>query len=239
MRTELIVALAISVYFAAGVSAATAVDGLGDSLPTGAIQRLGALRMRCHAKDLAYLPDGRGVVLTSGYVDIWDLAKGEQQLHAHVSRQHLMSVDVRADGKMLLLGDSRAGSASGRSRRRKSSVTGTPGTGRYAACATRPTRRACSLPATSRSARRSGISPRERSSFASTARWPCCGRARSTARTARPPSSVAGTSPTRPMTWRCGSSARRRSWGGACRDQERPGVSFAIQGGEVYTLAGR
>ena len=105
MRIELLVALAIGAYIAASVSAATVVDSLGDPLPTGATQRLGTLRMRCHAKDLAYLPDGRGVVITSGYVDIWDLAKGEQQSHTHVSRQHLMSVDVRGDGKVLLLGD--------------------------------------------------------------------------------------------------------------------------------------
>jgi len=107
MRTQLLVSLVIAAPIAVSVSAPPAVDGLGDPLPTGAIQRLGTLRMRCHAKDLAYLPDGRGVVLTNGYVDIWDLAKGEQQSHTHVSRQHLMSVHVRADGKVLLLGDYR------------------------------------------------------------------------------------------------------------------------------------
>ena len=105
MKVELLVLLGLVTSVASSITAAAAVDHLGDALPSGALQRLGTLRMRCYAGGLAYLPDGRGVILTGGYVDIWDLVKGERQSHTNVSKQVLISLDVRGDGNALLLGD--------------------------------------------------------------------------------------------------------------------------------------
>jgi len=81
------------------------LDSLGDRLPQGAVQRLGTLRMKFGCAGLAYLPDGSGVMLRGGYVEIWDLAKGERRSQTKVSAAPLTSVDVRSDRKVLLLGD--------------------------------------------------------------------------------------------------------------------------------------
>ncbi|MCE5239852.1 WD40 repeat domain-containing protein [bacterium] len=78
----------------------------GEPLPTGAVQRLGTLAMRYGGVGgLAYLPDGRGVVLTGGRVDIWDLSRGTRQSSTVVSPAGLVSVQLRRDGAVLLLGD--------------------------------------------------------------------------------------------------------------------------------------
>ncbi len=87
-------------------AAGQALDSLGEPLPEGAIQRLGTLRMRYGGVGgLAYLPDGRGVLLTGGYVHIWDLVEGETQSRTKVSGSRLTCVQLRSDGKVLLLGD--------------------------------------------------------------------------------------------------------------------------------------
>jgi WD40 repeat protein len=86
--------------------AAEANDALGDPLPAGAGQRLGTLRLRCAAPGgLAYLPDGRGVILAAGSVEIWDLALGQRQSSTKVSPSPLTTVQRRRDGQVLLLGD--------------------------------------------------------------------------------------------------------------------------------------
>ncbi|MBI2300536.1 MAG: PQQ-binding-like beta-propeller repeat protein [Armatimonadetes bacterium] len=83
-----------------------AKDALGDPLPAGAVQRLGTLRMRyAGVGGLAYLPDGRGVVLSGGNVDLWDLADGTRQSSTAVSPSALTTLQLRRDGKVLLLGD--------------------------------------------------------------------------------------------------------------------------------------
>jgi WD40 repeat protein len=81
-------------------------DRYGDPLPAGAIQRLGTLCLRYGGVGgLAYLPDGRGVVLTGGSVDLWDLVQGRRQSHTAVSTSALVSVQLRRDGQALLLAD--------------------------------------------------------------------------------------------------------------------------------------
>ena len=106
MRTELCLLLGLLALTSLSEAAAQAVDSLGEPLPAGAIQRLGSLRMRYGGiGGLAYLPDGRGVVLSGGYVHIWDLANGELQSQTKVSGAGLTSVRLRSDGKALVLGD--------------------------------------------------------------------------------------------------------------------------------------
>ena len=99
----------LSLCLLLGVTSAMAQEAKdlhGQPLPAGAAQRLGTLVMRYGgAGGLAYLPDGRGVVLTGGSVDIWDLATGQRQSRTLVSQSALVSVQLRRDGKVLLLGD--------------------------------------------------------------------------------------------------------------------------------------
>ncbi len=84
-----------------------AVDSLGDALPKGAIQRLGTLKMRYGSVGgLAYLPDGRGVVLTGANVHIWDLDAGALESSTQVAGATLTSAEMREDGQAMLLGDS-------------------------------------------------------------------------------------------------------------------------------------
>jgi WD40 repeat protein len=54
---------------------------------------------------LAYLHDGRGVVLVGRQVELWDLAAGQRQSTTEVSPVTVSSVQVRQDGKVLLLSD--------------------------------------------------------------------------------------------------------------------------------------
>ena len=83
-----------------------AVDSLGDPLPEDAIQRLGTLKMRYGGiGGLTYLPDGRGVVLYGGNVHLWDLAEGRLESDNPVSSRSLAAVELRQDGKALLLAD--------------------------------------------------------------------------------------------------------------------------------------
>ncbi len=105
MKEELLLMIGLLIVAAVPEVAADALDSLGDPLPKGAVQRLGTLRMRYGGvSDLAYLPDGRGVILTGTYVDIWDLAKGEMQSRTQVAAAGLASARLRTDGKALLLG---------------------------------------------------------------------------------------------------------------------------------------
>jgi WD40 repeat protein len=107
MRYELVVLMTGLLVLSMGLAARGAVDSLGDPLPDGAVQRLGNMRMRYGSwvSGLAYLPDGRGIVLQGGGVDIWDLAEGKQLSRTDVSKTRLMSVKLRPDGKVLLLAD--------------------------------------------------------------------------------------------------------------------------------------
>jgi len=106
MNSSIPTAIGLLLAITAICGAQQAVDSLGDPLPRGAIQRLGTLKMRyVSTGGLAYLPDGRGVVLTGGSVHIWDLAAGTLESSTPVSSAHLTSVELRDDGKVLLLGD--------------------------------------------------------------------------------------------------------------------------------------
>ena len=89
-----------------GAGAQPRTDSLGDTLPEGALQRLGTLKMRYGSVGgLAYLPDGTGVVLAGGSVHLWNLAAGALQSSTELSATALTSVELRADGKALLLAD--------------------------------------------------------------------------------------------------------------------------------------
>ncbi|MBL7039011.1 MAG: WD40 repeat domain-containing protein [Pirellulaceae bacterium] len=82
-----------------------AQDRLGDSLPEGALQRLGTTRMRSGVSDLCYLPDGRGVFAVGGRIEIWDLAEGRLQTQHQVSKGSIASVVVSKEGTALLIAD--------------------------------------------------------------------------------------------------------------------------------------
>jgi len=55
--------------------------------------------------DLCYLPDGRGVIVAGGDLEVWDLAGGTLAGRYTVLELKLLSVVSRSDGKMLLLAD--------------------------------------------------------------------------------------------------------------------------------------
>jgi WD40 repeat protein len=78
-----------------------------DSLPEGAVQRLGTLALRYPGgiRDLCYLPDGRGVIAVGGRAEIWDLAEGQLQRTDEVSSTTIRSIEPNADGTALLVGD--------------------------------------------------------------------------------------------------------------------------------------
>ena len=107
MQSELCALVACLVMLSTPAIGQQATDSLGDPLPEGAIQRLGNMRMRYPSwvSGLAYLPDGRGIVLQGGGVDIWNLAKGEKESRTEVSKSGLAAVRLRPDGKVLLLAD--------------------------------------------------------------------------------------------------------------------------------------
>jgi len=108
MRCELCLLVADILVLSVPAIGQKATDSLGDPLPEGTVQRLGNMRMRYPSwvSGLAYLPDGRGIVLQGGGVDIWDLAKGKKESRTQVCKSRLMSVKLRLDGKVLLLADS-------------------------------------------------------------------------------------------------------------------------------------
>jgi WD40 repeat protein len=93
---------------ATGVLAQATEDRLGDPLPEGAVQRLGTLRLRGGIGDLAYLPDGRAIIAYGSSVEIWDFKTGERLFRERVISGGIRSMDVRADGKAVLLADSSA-----------------------------------------------------------------------------------------------------------------------------------
>jgi len=91
----------------AGAAAYAAEDHIGDPLPEGAVQRLGTLRLRSGGVgDLAFLPDGRGAIALGGDVQIWDLEIGEILETHTLTRGSIRGLDVRPDGKALLIIDS-------------------------------------------------------------------------------------------------------------------------------------
>lgn len=99
--------IAMAILLLSAAYATAAHDSLGDSLPPGAVQRLGTLRMRyaLSVGDLCYLPDGGGVVTTGCSVEIWDLARGRLQAKRRFSGARLTGVVPRTDGKALLIAD--------------------------------------------------------------------------------------------------------------------------------------
>ncbi len=104
MRVELLMSLASILALGMVAAAQEPTDSLGDSLPQGAVQRLGTLRMKYTAgvSDLRYLPDGRGVVAVGGRIDIWDLAAGELEVTYQVSAASVGCMQVSKDGNRLL-----------------------------------------------------------------------------------------------------------------------------------------
>ena len=90
---------------AGGLFADTPCDPLGDPLPKGAVQRLGTRRMKTSVRDLAYLPDGRGVTITSKHVEFWDLAQGKLQESIRVSDAVLTSMTRHPQRDVLLITD--------------------------------------------------------------------------------------------------------------------------------------
>ena len=111
MKTTHFIAVMLIVTVSLPVVGLAEKDRFGDPLPEGAIQRLGTLRMRYsntlqpgnRIADLGYLPDGKGVVAASNFVEIWDLPTGKLLLRQQVCKAKIVSMSVRSDGKALLL----------------------------------------------------------------------------------------------------------------------------------------
>ncbi len=83
-----------------------AADRLGDPLPAGATARLGTLRLRYGSiGDLAYLPDGRAMVALGPVVEIWNTETGEPVFRERVVSGSIRCLDVRPDGRAVLLAD--------------------------------------------------------------------------------------------------------------------------------------
>jgi WD40 repeat protein len=98
--------LAVTATVKAGWSQApgTVVQSVEEqSLPPGAVQRLGSLKLRYSSlNDLQYLPDGRLLVLQGQQLEVMDMAAGE------VTAQHRLpfpatSLNLKSDGHTLLL----------------------------------------------------------------------------------------------------------------------------------------
>ncbi len=101
------IAFTIVLVCAMLLSARAAEDLFGDPLPKNAVQRLGTTRLRnASVSDIRYLPDGRGLVASGRRVEIWDLAAGRIQTNLVASRNGIISVMPRKDGKALLVADS-------------------------------------------------------------------------------------------------------------------------------------
>jgi len=83
------------------------VDALGDPLPSGAVQRLGTLRLRFRGgvTDYCYLSDGRAVILTGTAIEVWDLARGKRTARHKVADVGLSTMALRPDGQALLFVD--------------------------------------------------------------------------------------------------------------------------------------
>src|SRR5262245_41967152 len=86
-----------------------AADRHGDPLPSGALLRLGTLRLRnaIYLLDVAFSADGKALV-TVGHppdstVHLWDAATGKE-LHRFVSRWGYLCARCSPDGKLLALG---------------------------------------------------------------------------------------------------------------------------------------
>lgn len=111
------VAIALSmelIVLAGTASAQNATDRLGDALPPGATQRLGTLRMKYPdgIADLAYLPDGRGLIAVGRDLQIWDLGEGRLLETIQVAEHGMdkmqfgrKQIHLSADGGRLLLRD--------------------------------------------------------------------------------------------------------------------------------------
>lgn len=80
-------------------------DGLGDALPAGATQRLGTLRMKYNSgvTDIAYLPDGRGLIASGANLDVWDLSTGTIETTYKPTGGSMSSLNLSEDGQRLLL----------------------------------------------------------------------------------------------------------------------------------------
>lgn len=110
MQNTAIFAIVSSCLLTAAATTRAATDRMGDPLPTGAVQRLGTLRMKYNRglSDICYLPDGRGVVASGNSIDLWDLAEGKIESTHRVCDAGLSCVQPRQDGSALLFAD-RAG----------------------------------------------------------------------------------------------------------------------------------
>ena len=86
-----------------GEAPAPLVDLNGDSLPAGAVARLGTLRFRYEYSNLAlaYLPDGKHVVTAGHSICIWEAATGKMTLRLPSRYGLAFTVAVSPNGKML------------------------------------------------------------------------------------------------------------------------------------------
>jgi len=107
MLNACVAVLAAAIATGLAGRARAAEDRYGDPLPSGAVQRLGTLRLRYSSgiADLRYLPDGRGLIAVGSSVEIWDLAGGQPQATQKVCERPIASIDVRSDGQALLVAD--------------------------------------------------------------------------------------------------------------------------------------
>ncbi len=78
-------------------------DVYGDALPRGAVQRLGCVRCKYGGiNDVAYLPDGRVLVLVGSTLDVWDMATGTRQEQRRLPVS-AVAMDLSRDAARLLL----------------------------------------------------------------------------------------------------------------------------------------
>jgi WD40 repeat protein len=103
-----VVRLSLALLFLAGTAAPGAQDRLGDSLPEGAVQRLGTARFRYPSGigDLCYTPDGRGLIAVGKSVEVWDLEKGLLVEARQIAQGSIVGLQPSADGKRVLIADS-------------------------------------------------------------------------------------------------------------------------------------
>ena len=104
MRIIEIMAIACMLISTAAVTAQQATDSLGDALPAGAVQRLGTLRMKYNSgvTDIAYLPDGRGLVANGANLDVWDLGAGTIETTYKPTGSSVAFLNLSRDGQRLL-----------------------------------------------------------------------------------------------------------------------------------------
>ncbi len=96
---------------AARADAPTPADPYGDPLPSGAVARLGTIRLRHNCVSLAWAPDGKTFATAGadGTVRIWDATSGKEVRQFRQTGVFYNSVLFEPDGKRLIAGGTEGG----------------------------------------------------------------------------------------------------------------------------------